>query len=103
MSDRILIQDVRTALRWDPRIQSQAIVSAVYGGIVTLRGSVGSYREHEDAADIVRRVLGVKGVINQLAVYLPQKDERPDREIAFEAARALMMNTAVPATRLVVS
>ena len=103
MSDRTLLQDVRTALRWDPRIQSQDIASAVYGGIVTLRGSVGSYREHEDAKDIARQVVGVNGVVNELAVHLAERDQRPDREIAFEATRALMMNTAVPAPRLMVS
>jgi osmotically-inducible protein OsmY len=103
MSDRTLLQDVRTALRWDPRIQSQDIATAVYGGIVTLRGSVGSYREREDVGYISRQVVGVKGVVNELAVDLADADQRPDREIAYEAARALKLNTAVPAGRLIVS
>jgi osmotically-inducible protein OsmY len=103
MSDRTLLQDVRTALRWDPRITSQDIASAVYGGIVTLRGGVGSYREREDAAAVARQVVGVKGVVNELAVHLAEADQRPDREIAFEATRALKLNTAVPSARLMVA
>jgi osmotically-inducible protein OsmY len=103
MSDRTLLQDVRTALRWDPRITSPDIAAAVYGGIVTLRGGVGTYREREDATAVARQVVGVKGVVNELAVHLAEADRRPDREIAFEAARALKLNTAVPSARLLVS
>jgi hypothetical protein len=103
MSDRTLLQDLRNALRVDPRIQSEDIVVAVYGGIATLRGRVGAYREREDAADVARWLTGVTGVVNELAVDLAEADQRPDREIAYEAARALKLNTAVPAAQLMVS
>jgi osmotically-inducible protein OsmY len=103
MSDRTLLQDVRNALQYDPRIHSQVIATAVYGGIVTLRGSVDTYREREDAGEIAHCVVGVKGIVNQLAVHLAEADQRPDREIAYEAARALKLNTAVPSARLTVS
>jgi osmotically-inducible protein OsmY len=86
-------------LRWDPRIDADAIaVSADDDGVVTLRGTVGSFREKREATNAVKRLYGTKRVDNQLEVKLLNDDKRDDADVRGAVLQALMLDTLVPRT-----
>jgi osmotically-inducible protein OsmY len=86
-------------LRYDPRIDDDAIaVAADDDGVVTLRGTVGSFREKLEATNAVKRLYGTKRVENQLDVKLLNADKRDDADIRGGVLQALMLDTLVPDT-----
>lgn len=87
---------VMDELGWEPRVDASTIGVSVHDGIVTLLGEVGSYTARHVADDAVKRVGGVRGVVNDLTVRLHPAARRPDDEIARAAADALRWHTSVP-------
>jgi len=87
-------QDVR------PSINARDIGVSVEWGVVSLRGTVGSFTEKVIAERVVERTYGVKAVANDLIVRLVSGYERTDTEIAQAAAAALAWNTVVPSERV---
>jgi osmotically-inducible protein OsmY len=70
--------DVDEELFWEPRVDNEAIAVSADGGDVTLRGTVGSFREKREAAKAAKRVYGVKSVDNELSVRLLDGYARDD-------------------------
>ena len=87
--DSDIKRDVEDELRWDPDIDATDIGVAVHNGVVTLAGFVRSYAQRTEAERDAKRVAGVVGVANDIEVRLPVLDQRPDPEIARDAASAL--------------
>jgi osmotically-inducible protein OsmY len=87
--DSDIKRDVEDELRWDPDIDATDIGVAVHNGVVTLTGFVRSYAQKTEAERDAKRVAGVVGVANDIEVRLPVLDQRPDPEIARDAANAL--------------
>lgn len=91
--------DVREELLWDPKVDSEEIAaSATDDGAVTLRGTVGSFRQKREATKAAQRVRGVFTVDNQLEVRLLTEDHRDDAELRGDVLQALMLNSVVPST-----
>jgi osmotically-inducible protein OsmY len=88
-SDSDIKADVERELKWDPDIESNDIGVAVTDGVVTLTGFVRSYTQKLQAETAATRVLGVKGLANDLEVRLPYINQRPDPEIARDAVSAV--------------
>ena len=88
-SDSEIEQDVKDELRWDPEIDATNIAVSVKKGVVTLTGFVKSYSDKYEAEAAAKRVAGVVGLANDIEVRLPGVDQRPDPEIAREAADAI--------------
>ena len=57
------------ALKWDIFVPDDRIKVTVNKGWVTLSGDVDWYYQREEAENAVRRLTGVKGVINLIAVH----------------------------------
>jgi osmotically-inducible protein OsmY len=87
--DSDIKRDVEDELTWDPDIDATDIGVAVRNGVVTLTGFVRSYAQKSEVERDAKRVAGVVGVANDIEVRLPVLDQRPDPEIAREAASAL--------------
>jgi osmotically-inducible protein OsmY len=101
MKDDASIQNnVISALKWEPSVNAAGIGVSVNDGIVTLNGYVSNFTEKLAAEKVASRVLGVKGVAQELKVKLPQSFERNDADIAEAAANALEWNTLVPDDRI---
>ena len=82
MSNEELQENVTDELRWDPKINSSIAVGAD-GGTVTLRGTVGSFREKRAAKKAAERVYGVTAVQNELSVLTrPSRESRASPETA---------------------
>jgi osmotically-inducible protein OsmY len=59
MTNDDLQLDVAAELCWDPKVDSQEIAVSADDGAVTLRGTVGSFREKREAEKAAARVYGV--------------------------------------------
>jgi osmotically-inducible protein OsmY len=100
-TDEEIQQDVLAELKWDARVQPNEIGVIVKDGVVTLTGWVDSFLKKWDAEEAAHRVAGVKAVVNEIELRLPQ--ERTDMDIAKEAVRALELNASVPPYKIEVT
>ena len=88
-SDSEIEKDVKAELEWDPDLDATDIAVSVKNGVVTLTGFVKSYTDRYEAEAAAKRVAGVVAVANDIEVRMPSVDERPDPEIARDAAAAV--------------
>lgn len=93
--------DVINELTFEPSINAVSIGVAVKEGIVTLSGSVPSYHEKFAAEKAVKRVKGVKAVVEDIQVNLEKSSRRRDEEIAEAALRNLEWFTTIPEERII--
>jgi osmotically-inducible protein OsmY len=98
MSDDQLRGSVEDELYWDPRVGAQSIAVSAEDGVVTLRGTVGSYRERREATTAVKRVFGAQRVENKLKVRLLDGHRRDDADLRGAVLQALMLDALVPDT-----
>ena len=103
MTDGELLDRVEDALDWEPSVDVSDVDVSVDGGVVTMRGDVGSYAQKRTAERVVLGVYGVRGVANDLNVRLPGALERSDTDIAQVAVNTLTWNTQVPSDRVTVA
>jgi osmotically-inducible protein OsmY len=96
--DSQLRQDVLNELMWDPSISEKAIGVASQDGIVTLAGFVDTWVQKRNATRAAERVVGVRGVVDELTVNLPTSMARTDAELAQSAVQALGWDIEVPDT-----
>jgi len=90
--------EVRDALILDPRIQDpEQVAIEVDGGTVTLRGTVGSFRQRRAALDDAQEVDGVYDVYDQIEVRLLDAERRDDADIRGFVLQILMWDAEVPA------
>jgi osmotically-inducible protein OsmY len=98
MSNNELESHVRDELHWDPRVDDKAIAVAADDGVVTLRGTVGSFSQKREAKKDAQSVYGVKGVENELEVRILNDDRRADADLRGDVLQALMLDSMVPST-----
>jgi osmotically-inducible protein OsmY len=90
-----LQQDVVAELHWDPRLNAARIGVAVNDGVVTLSGEVESFAEKIAAERAVRRVAGVRALVEDLIVRLPESRMRDDSVIAKQVLDTFDQNAAL--------
>ncbi len=95
-NDSELKRDVESELMWEPRVDEAHIGVGVSDGIVTLSGQVASYDEKLAADRAVKRVYGVKAVVDELDVKLNGSSRRSDEQVASDCVQSLRSNIAVP-------
>jgi osmotically-inducible protein OsmY len=99
MSNIEIVDEIRDRLESDERVPHPTeIAVSEQGGTVTLRGSVGSFRQRHAAVDVARRVRGVRHVQDEIAVDL--RDHWEDDEIRGNALQRLIDDGDVPADRI---
>jgi len=96
MTNDDLQLDVAAELSWDPKVDSRAIAVAADDGAVTLRGTVGSFREKREATKAAARVYGVTDVSDQLHVQLLNGSKRDDAGVRGDVLQALRLDRLVP-------
>jgi len=97
-SDQEIRDDVRTALELDPVADTAEIEIAFRDGRVTLTGRVDSWQEKQLVEIPVKRIHGVREVVNDLTVDVPS--HRSDEEIAAEINQRLAWDVWVAASRI---
>jgi osmotically-inducible protein OsmY len=98
MSNNDLQRYVSEELYWDPKVDSEAIAVSVDNGVVTLRGTVGSFREKREAKQDAERVYGVTDVKNDLEVRILTDQRSSDAELRGNILQAMMLDSLIPAT-----
>ena len=103
MNDRNLHQAILDEFEWDPSFNAAHVGVAVEDGIVTLTGHVSSYAEKVAAEHAAKRVLGVRGVAQEIEVRYPSDKKTADDQIARRALDILSWNTTIPADKISVT
>ena len=98
MSNDNLERWVTEELQWEPTLDSTAIAVKAHDGRITLRGTVGSFREKRAAERAARRVYGVTALDNELQVSLLTESRREDADLRGDVLQALMLDSLVPET-----
>ena len=96
--DDDLVASVTDELFWDPKVDNLAIAVSASDGVITLRGTVGSFREKREAKKAAQRVFGVISVDNQLQVRLMDGYRRADAELRGDVLQALTLDSLIPDT-----
>ncbi len=89
-TDDEIRKDVESAFLYDVATDSYELTTAAKDGVVTISGTVQSYREKELAMYVAKGVKGVKEVKSNITVK--SKANRPDAEIAAEVKRAIAID-----------
>lgn len=98
MNNNDLVRRVNDELFWNPKVDNVEIGVSANGGVVTLSGTVSSYRQKREAEKAAERVYGVGSVVNELSVHLLTGDQLSDADLRGRVLQALMVNSLVPAT-----
>ncbi len=98
MSNDELARYVTDELYWDPKVDSSALAVSVDDGVVTLRGTVGSFREKQEAKHDAERIYGVKDVKTEIDVRILNEQRRSDAELRGAVLQAMMLDSLVPST-----
>lgn len=95
-TDSEILRDVQDELKWDPYLSSSEIGASVRDGIVTLTGIVDSYYKKLAAENAVKKIAGVKGVVQKIEVRLSESGKRKDTDIAQAIENAFKWSVLVP-------
>jgi osmotically-inducible protein OsmY len=97
-----LHKDLVEELAFDPSVNERHIAVNVDAGIVTLTGTVSSYAQKLAAEKAVKRVRGVRGIVEELTIDLPAFHQRNDADLTASAIQALRWNANIPVNALFV-
>jgi osmotically-inducible protein OsmY len=102
-TDRELNRDVLAQLDLDASIRNEDIAVRVKDGVATLAGTVDDYAQRWAAERALEHVPGVRAIVNNLVVKVPDEHTRySDAEIAHAALNALRWDIQVPDQRITV-
>lgn len=95
MEDKALKKLVQDELDWEPSVDPADIGVTVENGIVRLTGHVPNYSQRVSAENAVKRVKGVRGLVQDLEVRT-FPDTYTDESIATRVANMLDWDVTVP-------
>src|SRR3984957_17843723 len=81
-TDSDVKRDVEEEIRYDPDAESANIAVSVNGDLLTLTGTVHSWRQKLHVETLAKRISGRMTVANEIQVLFGASDWRPDLEIA---------------------
>ncbi len=103
-TDSQLQGDVNAELKWEAPLRAAEVGVSVKDGIVTLTGTVDSYATKLQAEDAVKRVVGVKAVVEKIAIKYPSRyAAKDDSDVATETINALKASWEVPSDKVTVT
>lgn len=103
MNDTVLKRLVEEELEWIPMVDESDIGVLVENGVITLTGTVRSHSEKLAAEAAVKRVKGVRAVVEQLEVRFLGPPELSDAEIARRAINLLDWDVSIPKGRVMIT
>ena len=101
MTDKMLRDAVIAQLDFEPEVNPAGIGVAAEDGVVTLSGSVDDYAQKGAAEKAAKRIIGVKGLANELRVRMVS--ERTDTDIAKDAIYLLECDVHFLGSKVIVT
>jgi osmotically-inducible protein OsmY len=98
--DVAILRDVREELVWDARVEGAPVNATIFNGLVTLKGTAGSWSTRLAAEEAARRIRGVVNVVNHVVVNPKPAHSRRDSEVAQAVRHALEWDVRVPDKRI---
>jgi osmotically-inducible protein OsmY len=96
-----LQRDVRQVIKWEPLLKTSEIGVIAKEGVITLTGTVDSYRKKAEAEAAARSVAGVQAVVEGIEIRFDNSlFSNNDNEIAAEVLNAFRWNAEVPGDQL---
>jgi osmotically-inducible protein OsmY len=95
-----LQKDVQEAIKWEPLLNAAEIGVTAKDGVITLTGTVDSYRKKSEAEDATKNVSGVMAVVEKIEVKFETFGKRDDTDIANDILKTMKSNWEVPADRV---
>jgi osmotically-inducible protein OsmY len=100
-TDSQLQTDVMAELKWEPLLHSAEIGVSAKDGVITLTGVVDGYAKKLEAEDAVKRVAGVKAVVEKIEIKYPSNwAKKDDSDVAAEIVNAFKWNWEVPSEKV---
>jgi osmotically-inducible protein OsmY len=87
--------DVQNAIKWEPLLKKVEVGVSAKDGVVSLTGAVDSYIKKLEVEKAVKKVIGVKALVENIEVKFPSDWMKTDAEIAVEVLAALKTNWSV--------
>jgi len=103
MNDYLTRQNIIDELEFDPRIDASRIGVSVENGVVTLTGTVLNYGQKLAAERAAARVVGVRGIAQEIQVQPAHSPANDDAEIARRALDMMRWSTMVPEGQVLVA
>lgn len=91
-----LQKDVQEAIKWEPLLHPAEIGVTAADGVVSLTGTVDSFAKKKQAENAARNVAGVKVLVENIQVKLPDSKAKTDVEIGAEIISAFTSNVIIP-------
>ncbi len=95
-TDADIRSDVVTELHWDPSIAAATVEVDVTDGVVVFNGTLQSHAQQHAIEKAAGRIAGVKALVFETRVVLPEDHRREDVEIAKAAGHAFEWSAVVP-------
>ena len=95
-SDTQLQKDVMDEIKWEPSATAARIGVSAANGVVTLNGTVATYAEKWAVERAAQRVVGVKGIAEELTIKPYGEHVKTDAEIAAAVVGSLSWHVWVP-------
>jgi osmotically-inducible protein OsmY len=99
--NEILQNHIMDAIRWEPVLRATKIIVDVKDGIVTLTGHVSSFPQKLEVEQVVKRIAGVKAIVEKIDV---QHEDGwkvlDDEDIATAVLQTLEWNWKIPKERI---
>ncbi|MEO7206737.1 MAG: BON domain-containing protein [Steroidobacteraceae bacterium] len=94
-SDTDIRRDVEAELQWDPSIDDRKIGVIICDGVVTLTGEVTHLTGRWAAAEITKRVSGIRAIANEIQVKTPSSALREATQIHLQVDAATITLSGV--------
>jgi osmotically-inducible protein OsmY len=101
-TDEILQKDVQESLKWEPQLQAAEIGVIAKEGVVTLTGTVDSYYKKSEAEKAVKKVHGVKAIVEEIAVRPSTSKSISDSYLAAKILELFKSNFSIPDKKIFV-
>jgi osmotically-inducible protein OsmY len=99
--NEILHNQIMDAIRWEPVLRATKIIVDVKDGIVTLTGHVSSYPQKLEVEQVVKRMAGVKAIIEKIDIkHEDGWKELDDEDIATAVLQTLEWNWKIPKEKI---
>ncbi len=91
---------VQDAIKWGPLLHAAEIGVTAKNGIVFLTGTVDNYAKKTEAKNAVKKVSGVKVLVDNIEVKFSNSWSKTDAEIAREVLNAIKANWYLPKNKV---